>query len=78
MVRSRVKIEQSQKYPVPHHSRRSEERGIRIDDLSKHLRKTGALHPIKVVEVVEPKVSAIVQAECVYKQSTNANNRDQS
>ena len=48
--------------------------GNRIQDVSDHARETGVLDPIKIVEVIQPKITAFVQTVCVEKQGANAKN----
>jgi hypothetical protein len=74
MIGGRIKIEESQENPIAHHSSGSKVRGNRIDDVSNHVRETFLLDPIKIIEVVQPKIRAFVQAVCVEKQDANAKN----
>ena len=46
--------------------------------MSNHVRETFLLHPIKVVEVIQPKISTPVQTERVQKQDGNAENRKEA
>ena len=48
--------------------------GNRIQDVSDHARETGVLDPIKIVEVIQPKIAAFVQTVCVEKQGAHAKN----
>ena len=74
MICGWIKIEKSKKEPVAHHSSGSKVQGNRIQDVSNHVRETVLLDPIKIVEVIQPKIGAFVQTVCVEKQGANAKN----
>jgi len=69
MICDWIKIEKSKNDPVTHHSS-----GSKIQDVSDHVLETALLDPIKIVEVIQPKIAAFVQTVCVEKQGANAKN----
>ena len=77
MICGWIEVEESQEDPIAQHSGGSKVRRNRIDDVSNHVRETFLPYPIKIVEVIQPKVAAFVQTVCVEKQGAHAKNGNQ-
>jgi len=78
MIRGWIEVEESQENPLAQHSGGSREHPKRIDDVSNHVRETFLLYQIKVIEVIQPKISVLVQTERIQKQDGNAEDRDEA
>src|SRR5260370_27995577 len=74
MICGWIEVEESQEDPIAQHSGGSKVPRNRIDDVSNHLRETFLLYPIKIDEVIHPKIASFVQTVCVEKHGANAKN----